>query len=158
MGITFLLSFTDRLFFFFFVLEELILRNLFNELDKLPSPLAMGGCHGMALFAPPSVQRSEPTTMHVLWLMQYLPGSLGAGIVRRKGKYCYSSLTDGKPRHRELTRLAKSQAETWTQPQTESGSAETQPSAFIICLFTDFIPAVNWAIPLDRLRSFHLQL
>lgn len=151
MGITFLLSFTDRLFFFFCPWRTDIKEPL-QWVRQTSQP------HGMALFAPPSVQRSEPTTLHVLWVMQYLPGGLGAGIGRRKGKYCYSSLTDGKPRHRELTRLAKSQAETWTQPQTESGSAETQPSAFIICLFTDFIPAVNWAIPLDRMRSFHLQL
>ena len=71
------------------------------------------------------------------------PEELAAGIGRRERKYYYSSLTDGKPRRRELKRLAKSQTEIRKQPGTESRSAETQASALITRLFIDFISAVN---------------
>lgn len=59
------------------------------------------------------------------------PEEIAAGVDRKERKYYYSSLTDGKPRRRELKRLAKSQTEIWKQPGTESRSAETQASALI---------------------------
>lgn len=39
------------------------------------------------------------------------PEELAARIGRRERKYYYFSLTDGKPKRRELKRLAKSQTE-----------------------------------------------
>lgn len=59
------------------------------------------------------------------------PEEIAAGIDRKERKYYYSTLTDGKPRRRELKRLAKSQTEIWKQPGTESRSAEAQASALI---------------------------
>lgn len=67
------------------------------------------------------------------------PEEIAAGIDRKERKYYYSSLTDGKPRRRELKRLAKSQTEIWKQPGTESRSAETQASALITRLLIDII-------------------
>lgn len=157
-GIAFLLSFTDWLFFFFWPWRTDIKEPLqwVRQSSQLPGYRVLPW-HGSLC---PCIS-AEIRTHHsacAVWVMQHLPGDFAVGIGRRKGKYGYSSLTGGKPRHGELMRLAKSQTETWKQPQTESRSTETQPSAFIICLFTDFISAVNWAVPLDRLRSFHLQL
>lgn len=90
----------------------------------------MAWCSPSLFAASVQVSKSKGKVLYTPW-DSACPEEIAAGIDRKERKYYYSSLTDGKPRRRELKRLAKSQTEIWKQPGTESRSAETQASALI---------------------------
>lgn len=90
----------------------------------------MAWCSPSLFAASVQVSKSKGKVLYTPWDTA-CPEEIAAGIDRKERKYYYSSLTDGKPRRRELKRLAKSQTEIWKQPGTKSRSAETQASALI---------------------------